>query len=63
MIKPNKQRLFNCFIGSIFALFIVILLNPSRVKQTFAIDACLDEGGRWDYQNKICEGINGELSN
>jgi hypothetical protein len=62
MIKPNKQRLFNYLIGLTFALFIVILLNPSRVKQTFAIDACVEDGGHWDYQNKVCEGINGQVS-
>lgn len=32
-------------------------IESLRVKQTFAIDVCLEEGGRWDYQNKICEGM------
>jgi hypothetical protein len=63
MIKANKQRLFNFLAGMFFVGFLVILLNPSRVRNTFVVDDCLDQGGQWDYKNKICEGINGQVSN
>ena len=56
MIKSNKQLLFNWSIGIFFGLFLLIYLNPSRVNQTFAIDACVESGGQWDYQQKVCEG-------
>lgn len=31
-----------------------LFLYP-KVKQWFAIDACLDRGGRWNYETKECE--------
>ena len=63
MIKLSNQHLFKYLIGLIFVLFVVILLNPSRLKQTFAIDACVEDGGQWNYQNKVCEGGNDKVSN
>ena len=31
------------------------LLLP-RIKQWLAVDDCLDRGGRYNYQARICEG-------
>lgn len=37
-------------LGIIFFLFLAY-----RIYLFFAVDACLDRGGRWNYDENICE--------
>ena len=32
------------------------LIVAPRVRRFFAIDACLDQGGAWNYERGVCEG-------
>ncbi len=37
-------------------LFVAVAAGAIFGKRWLAIDRCLDNGGRWDYQNSRCEG-------
>ncbi|MFC5270591.1 hypothetical protein [Adhaeribacter terreus] len=41
--------------GIILCLIIISILAYFNTKDFWAIDACLDKGGRWNYETKKCE--------
>lgn len=39
----------------IVAVLFVLLACIVLLKEELEIDSCLDNGGRWNYENKLCE--------
>ena len=40
----------------VVAVLLAVLLLAPRVRRFLAVDACLDAGGRYDYERDICVG-------
>lgn len=45
----TKKRLL------LLALAIVLVVAGLCTKRSLEIDACLDQGGRWNYSENVCE--------
>ena len=51
MKRPNRQKLIIVAIVALIAGLVVLWL-----KKQLDIDACLDHGGAWSYEQGKCEG-------
>ena len=43
----------------ILLVLVVLALGFLQMRDVFAIDRCLDGGGRWNYEERLCEGSQG----
>lgn len=42
-------------VSAVIACVVVVLIVWGRTQ--LKIDSCLDNGGRWNYEQGVCEGI------
>ena len=49
-MKPESKLKIALVIAFLLGCFVIFFMQDF-----IAIDECLDSGGRWNYQTKICE--------
>jgi hypothetical protein len=60
-VITRDKIVIGAFVSVTIALASVFYVTCSRF---MAIDRCLDHGGRWDYDNELCDqGDNGTTQN
>jgi hypothetical protein len=50
-MKHNRKFVFLLFIVAVMAIFFIAC---GFVTEYLSIDICLDHGGKWDYDRKMC---------
>ncbi len=56
LLFRKRTRARGILLLLLLAGVLVMVINVPRIKQFVEIDRCLDSGGRWNYENKVCEG-------
>lgn len=53
LLKAKWVLILVVFLGAIVIFWEVFMLKPI-FKDFWARDSCLDQGGSWDYESRVC---------